>query len=97
MVQDRGMFLSILPATRGERRLALTVVAISLGVFLVCLPFAKQPILHIDAFIPAYAATVPLFDTAPFSVNGKLQGGTAHLWARGPQGQLAMQASAEIE
>ncbi|MDQ7248749.1 MASE4 domain-containing protein [Dongia sedimenti] len=62
MVQDRGIFLSILPATRGERRLALTVVAISLGVFLVCLPFAKQPILHIDAFIPAYAATVTIND-----------------------------------
>ena len=44
-----------------------------------------------------FKAVSPLFDTAPFTVNGKLEGGTAHLWARGPQGQLAMQASAEIE
>jgi 3-methylfumaryl-CoA hydratase len=44
-----------------------------------------------------FKAVSPLFDTAPFAVNGKLEGGTAHLWARGPEGQLAMQASAEIE
>src|SRR5688572_21705577 len=62
MAQDRGIFLSILPATQGERRLVLAVVAISLGVFLVCLPFAKAPMLHIDAFIPAYAATVTIND-----------------------------------
>ncbi|MFT3780126.1 MAG: MaoC family dehydratase N-terminal domain-containing protein [Ottowia sp.] len=43
-----------------------------------------------------FKAVSPLFDTAPFTVNGKLDGGTAHLWARGSQGQLAMQASAEI-
>ncbi|MDR5752409.1 MULTISPECIES: MaoC family dehydratase N-terminal domain-containing protein [unclassified Caballeronia] len=44
-----------------------------------------------------FKAVSPLFDTAPFTVNGKLESSTAHLWARGPQGQLAMQASAEIE
>ncbi len=44
-----------------------------------------------------FKAVSPLFDTAPFSVNGKLEGNTARLWARGPQGQLAMQASADIE
>lgn len=44
-----------------------------------------------------FKAVSPLFDTAPFTVNGKLEGNAAHLWARGPQGQLAMQASAEIE
>ena len=44
-----------------------------------------------------FKAVSPLFDTAPFSVNGKLEGNTARLWARGPQGQLAMQASAEID
>ncbi|MGC3987348.1 MAG: MaoC family dehydratase N-terminal domain-containing protein [Pseudorhodoferax sp.] len=43
-----------------------------------------------------FKAASPLFDTAPFSLNGKLEGSTARLWARGPQGQLAMQASAEI-
>ncbi|WP_433705304.1 FAS1-like dehydratase domain-containing protein [Paraburkholderia sacchari] len=44
-----------------------------------------------------FKAVSPLFDTAPFTVNGKLEGGTAHLWARGPEGQLAMQASAEFQ
>ncbi|AOB37937.1 acyl-CoA dehydrogenase [Bordetella parapertussis] len=44
-----------------------------------------------------FKAVSPLFDTAAFSVNGKVAGNTAQLWARGPQGQLAMRASAEIE
>ncbi|VWB17357.1 FAS1-like dehydratase domain-containing protein [Burkholderia metallica] len=44
-----------------------------------------------------FKAVSPLFDTAPFTVNGKLEGRAARLWARGPQGQLAMQASAELE
>ncbi|MFB9122923.1 acyl-CoA dehydrogenase [Paraburkholderia dipogonis] len=44
-----------------------------------------------------FKAVSPLFDTAPFTVNGKLEGHTARLWARGPQGQLAMQASTELE
>ncbi|WP_175913250.1 FAS1-like dehydratase domain-containing protein [Burkholderia metallica] len=45
----------------------------------------------------AFKAVSPLFDTAPFTVNGTLEGHAARLWARGPQGQLAMQASAELE
>jgi 3-methylfumaryl-CoA hydratase len=44
-----------------------------------------------------FKAVSPLFDIAPFTVNGKLEGGTASLWARGPEGQLAMQARAEVE
>jgi 3-methylfumaryl-CoA hydratase len=44
-----------------------------------------------------FKAVSPLFDTSPFTVNGKLEGGEARLWARGSEGQLAMQASAEIE
>ncbi len=44
-----------------------------------------------------FKAVSPLFDTAPFSVNGKLEGNVADLWARGPQGQLAMRASAAVE
>ncbi|MPV60024.1 acyl-CoA dehydrogenase [Burkholderia sp. HI2761] len=44
-----------------------------------------------------FKAVSPLFDTAPFTVNGKLDGKTARVWARGPQGQLAMQASIELE
>ncbi|OGA58453.1 MAG: acyl-CoA dehydrogenase [Burkholderiales bacterium RIFCSPHIGHO2_01_FULL_64_960] len=44
-----------------------------------------------------FKAVSPLFDIVPFSVNGKVEGGMANLWACGPQGQLAMRASAEIE
>ncbi|ARK98188.1 FAS1-like dehydratase domain-containing protein [Burkholderia pseudomallei] len=44
-----------------------------------------------------FKAVSPLFDTAPFTVNGALEGHTARVWARGPQGQLAMHASAELE
>lgn len=44
-----------------------------------------------------FKAVSPLFDTAPFALNGKIEDTTARLWARGPQGQLAMQASAELE
>ncbi|AOJ33634.1 FAS1-like dehydratase domain-containing protein [Burkholderia metallica] len=45
----------------------------------------------------AFKAVSPLFDTAPFTVNGTLEGHAARLWACGPQRQLAMQASAELE
>jgi 3-methylfumaryl-CoA hydratase len=51
---------------------------------------------HPDKVIGSFEfkAVSPLFDIAPFSVNGKLDGDIARLWARGPEGQLAMQASA---
>jgi signal transduction histidine kinase/CheY-like chemotaxis protein len=56
------MFLSSLPATGGERRLGLIVILVSLGVFLVVIPFAKLGLAHIDAFIPAYGAAVFIND-----------------------------------
>lgn len=43
-----------------------------------------------------FKAVSPLFDTAPFTVAGKVEGQVATLWARGPQGQLAMMASAQL-
>jgi 3-methylfumaryl-CoA hydratase len=43
----------------------------------------------------AFRALSPLFDTAPFHVCGRLDGERqATLWARGPDGELAMQAQA---
>lgn len=41
-----------------------------------------------------FKAVSPLFDTAPFTVAGRVDGPDARLWARGPQGRLAMSASA---
>ncbi|WP_029528046.1 FAS1-like dehydratase domain-containing protein [Polaromonas glacialis] len=56
-----------------------------------------HPHKHVKTFV--FKAVGPLFDTAPFTVAGKVEdnGHTAHLWARAPDGQLAMQASAEID
>jgi signal transduction histidine kinase/ActR/RegA family two-component response regulator len=62
MVQGRGIFLSIMRASPRERRLALTVVALSLGVFMFCVPFAKLALTPIDAFIPAYESAVTIND-----------------------------------
>jgi len=45
----------------------------------------------------AFKALSPLFDTAPFTVCGRFDDAdNATLWARGPQGQLAMQANATL-
>ena len=43
-----------------------------------------------------FKAVSPLFDTAPFEVCGRIDGDLASLWARGPDGQLAMEASATV-
>jgi 3-methylfumaryl-CoA hydratase len=43
-----------------------------------------------------FKAVSPLFDLAAFDVCGRLDGDVASLWARGPEGQLAMQASAIV-
>ena len=52
------------------------------------------PAARVEAF--EFKALSPLFDIAPFAVCGRLEGATAQLWARGPEGQLAMQATAQL-
>ena len=43
----------------------------------------------------SFRAMAPLFDTAPFTVNGRPEpDGTVKLWATGPEGELAMEATA---
>ena len=44
----------------------------------------------------SYRAMRPLFDTAPFQVCGRRQGGTARLWAQDSQAALAMEGEAEL-
>lgn len=46
----------------------------------------------------AFRARGPLFDTAPFTVNGApaADGRTVRLWAAGPDGALAMEAEASL-
>ncbi len=60
-VQQR-VFLSTLPAEPGERRLALAVVAISALIFLAAVPFAKQPLAPLPAFIPIYQSALVVND-----------------------------------
>src|SRR5712692_3889470 len=59
---ERGVFLSTLPAGRGARRLALTVVLASVVVFLVAAPFAKLPLGQVWAFIPIYESALVVND-----------------------------------
>jgi two-component system sensor histidine kinase UhpB len=59
---DRRVFLSTLPAGRRERRLALAVVAISLGIFVAAVPFAKVPLAPVWAFIPIYQSAFVVND-----------------------------------
>ena len=59
---ERRVFLSTLPAGRGERRLALAVVAVSLGIFIVAVPFAKVPLAQVWAFIPIYQSALVVND-----------------------------------
>jgi 3-methylfumaryl-CoA hydratase len=53
-----------------------------------------HPGVHVTTF--DFKAVSPLHDTAPFAICGRLDGGSATLWARGPEGQLAMQATATV-
>ena len=55
-------FLSTLPVGRGERRLALTVVLLSVAIFLAAAPFAKIPLMPIWAFIPIYQSALVIND-----------------------------------
>src|SRR5213593_810712 len=62
LTDGRRVFLSILPAGRGERRLALTVVLVSAAIFLTAVPFAKMPLAQISAFIPIYESALVIND-----------------------------------
>ena len=53
-----------------------------------------RPGANITAF--TFRAVSPLFDVADFTVNGRLEGHKASLWASNAGGGLAMEATAEI-
>jgi two-component system, sensor histidine kinase and response regulator len=57
-----GVFLSTMPVTRPQRRLALAVVLVATVLFLVSAPFAKVQLERVDAFIPVYETAVIIFD-----------------------------------
>jgi PAS domain S-box-containing protein len=58
----REVFLSLMPPTPGDRRLAMGVVICSVGVFLALAPFATTKLAPSPAFIPAYQAALFISD-----------------------------------
>ena len=59
---DRPVFVSMLPATQGERRLAFAVMVVSLAIFAALAPFAKVQLARLDAFIPLYQSALVIND-----------------------------------
>ena len=59
---DRSVFLSTEFPSRFENRLALSAVLISAVLFLAAVPFATKPLARVQAFIPAYEATLVISD-----------------------------------
>ncbi len=55
-------FPSTVRAKRGERRLALVVVILSLLLFLLCVPFARLQLPAVWAFIPIYETALAITD-----------------------------------
>ena len=58
---DHG-FVATRPAAQADRRRALAAVAASAAIFLVAVPFAKQQLAPVWAFIPAYQAALVVCD-----------------------------------
>ncbi|MFZ6873108.1 response regulator [Undibacterium sp. Di27W] len=62
-VADKNfVFLSTMPATLTQRRLALAVILVSTLIFAAIVPYAKQALTKVWAFIPAYQAALVVSD-----------------------------------
>jgi PAS domain S-box-containing protein len=59
---DRTMFLSTLPASPGDRKAALAVVAVSSMLFAVAVPYAGTPLTPIPAFLASYQSALAIND-----------------------------------
>src|SRR5471032_2094384 len=57
-----GVFLSLLPPLRADRRLAMLFVVVSTAIFLVSAPFAKVPLAAIPGFIPVCQSALFMSD-----------------------------------
>ncbi|HEX5686086.1 MAG TPA: response regulator [Ideonella sp.] len=62
LVDDRPVFLSTLTAQRSQSRLALAVTVVSAALFLLMVPFAKQPLAPVWGFIPIYESALVVSD-----------------------------------
>src|SRR5262245_17821253 len=60
--QDRPLFLSALPASASDRRLALAAALLSAVVFLVAAPLAKASLPEVWAFLPIYQSVLVIND-----------------------------------
>jgi PAS domain S-box-containing protein len=59
---DRGIFLSTMPASSRDRRAALAVVAVSSVLFICVAPFAAVPLTPVPAFVASYQSVLALND-----------------------------------
>ncbi len=59
---ERSVFLSTLPASDQECRLARRVALVSLGIFPLCAPFAQVKLAEVWAFIPSYQGAFLVID-----------------------------------
>ena len=59
---DLQVFISTVPAKRSERRLALTVVLLSVAIFIGMVPFARLPLPQVWAFMPIYESALVISD-----------------------------------
>ena len=55
-------FITTMPATSGQQRFAIGVVVVSVLLFAAAVPFAKQPLGQVSAFIPAYQSALVVSD-----------------------------------
>ena len=63
-----GVFLSLLPPLGADRRLALVLVFASIAIFLAVVPFAKEPLAQVPAFIPIYQSALLFSDLVTAAV-----------------------------
>jgi PAS domain S-box-containing protein len=61
--QERHVFLSTLPATRGDRAAALWVVGISVVLFVAAVPYAGTALAPVPAFVASYQSALATSDT----------------------------------
>jgi PAS domain S-box-containing protein len=61
-VNDRNIFLSTLPASRGDRTAATVVVVVSAVLFAVAVPFAGVPLTPVPAFVASYQSALAIND-----------------------------------
>src|SRR5580704_8056292 len=59
---DRNIFLSTLPASNADRRLALIVVSISIVLFVLAVPYAGVPLTPVPAFVASYQSALAVND-----------------------------------